>query len=315
MDSNARKPDRHCSRAALGETAVLPGDLYARSDAKGLARLAVHAGIAGCTGMLVAASLTTVWSFPVMVLHGAVLAFLFAPLHECIHLTAFESRRLNDVVAFGCGLVLMLPKEYFRAFHLAHHRGTQDPDYDPELAVGKPESVYEYLLHLSGLPYWRERVTMLVRHARGKVTEPYVAGPKRTTIVREARLHLALYLLLAAVSLSAKSNILLLYWLAPVVLGQPFLRAFLLAEHTGCPMTADMLQNSRTTDTNSLVKAISWNMPYHAEHHAWAAVPFHALPKVHDIVHGRIAIRAPGYLSVHREILRNITGKALRWQR
>ena len=40
------------------------------------------------------------------------------------------------------------------------------------------------------------------------------------------------------------------FWLLPLLLGQPFLRLFLLAEHAGCPHEPDMLKNSRTTRTN-----------------------------------------------------------------
>ena len=69
--------------------------------------------------------------------------------------------------------------------------------------------------------------------------------------------------------------------MVPVVLGQPMLRLYLLAEHTGCPMVPEMLENSRTVHTNAVVRFLAWNMPYHAEHHAYAAIPFHALPRTH----------------------------------
>ncbi len=31
-----------------------------------------------------------------------------------------------------------------------------------------------------------------------------------------------------------------------------------------------------------LIKLLMWNMPYHAEHHAYPSVPFHALPSLHE---------------------------------
>ena len=170
----------------------------------------------------------------------------------------------------------------------------------------KPEAIGEYLLHLSGLPYWYERVTRLVRHARGKVAEPYIAERQRALIVREARLHLVLYALAIAGSLAARSDALIAYWVVPSLLGQPFLRAFLLAEHTGCPMVPDMLMNSRTTNTNHLVKLLTWNMPYHAEHHAWAAVPFYNLPRVHELCRNRIGNTSAGYVAVHRGWWKNL---------
>jgi fatty acid desaturase len=45
-------------------------------------------------------------------------------------------------------------------------------------------------------------------------------------------------------------------------------------------------------------------MPYHAEHHAYPALPFHALPAAHRALAPRIAVQAPGYMAVHREIIR-----------
>ena len=100
----------------------------------------------------------------------------------------------------------------------------------------------------------------------------------------EARLTLAAYAVLAAASVALSSTALLWAWIVPVLLGQPFLRAYLLAEHARCPHVANMLENTRTTFTTALVRAIAWNMPYHAEHHAYPAVPFHKLPRFHEIV-------------------------------
>ena len=150
-----------------------------------------------------------------MLLHGIILVFLFAPLHEAVHWTAFRRRRLNDAVAWTCGAVLMLPPAYFRAFHFAHHRHTQDPARDPELAAPKPRTLADYLWHVSGLPYWRERVSTTIRHACARVDEPFIGARQRPAIVREARLLLGLYLLAAVGSIALSSAALLYLWVGP----------------------------------------------------------------------------------------------------
>ena len=91
-------------------------------------------------------------------------------------------------------------------------------------------------------------------------------------------------------------------WLVPVVLGQPALRAFLLAEHTGCAAGPDLTVNTRTTLTRRPVRALAWNMPYHAEHHLYPSVPFHALPRLHDHVQAALGHVTLGYRRAHREI-------------
>ena len=277
--------------------------LTARSDLKGLVQLGCHLCALLATGALVWSARSTSWLLPAMLLHGIILVFLFAPLHEGVHWTAFRSRRLNDAVAWACGALLLLPPGYFRAFHFAHHRHTQDPARDPELASPKPGTLRAYVWHLSGLPYWRERIATTARHACGRVYEPFIGARQRPEIVREARLLAAAYLLALLSSIAASSPALLYLWLGPILLGQPFLRLYLLAEHTGCPLVANMLENSRTTLSLAPLRRLAWNMPYHAEHHAYPALPFHALPAAHRALKAHIKVQAPGYVAVHREIL------------
>ena len=121
----------------------------------------------------------------------------------------------------------------------------------------------------------------IASNALGIADEPYVPAKGKPKVRLEARLTLAAYLLLAVASVALSSTALLWAWIVPILIGQPFLRAYLLAEHARCPHVANMLENTRTTFTTALVRAIAWNMPYHAEHHAYPAVPFHQLPRFH----------------------------------
>ncbi len=129
-------------------------------------------------------------------------------------------------------------------------------------------------------------------------------------MVREARLLLLSYAGIAAASVALESWAAVIYWIAPALLGQPALRLYLLAEHTGCPFVPDMLRNSRTTRSNWLVRRLAWNMPYHAEHHAYPALPFHALPAAHGLLTKRIEVQASGYWAVQRDILMQIRSRA-----
>jgi fatty acid desaturase len=269
-----------------------------------LLHLAGHVAALVATTWLLTRSLGTLWVVPATVLHGAVLIFLFAPLHETVHRTPFRSRWLNDAVGWVCGALILLPLEYFRRFHFAHHRHTQDPVHDPELASAKPRSVGEWLWIVSGLPYWIRSSQALIRHAMGHTPEPFIPARSAADIVREARLLLALYAAVALVSIATMSPAALIYWLLPVLAGQPLLRIYLMAEHTGCPLVPDMLANTRTTLTNPVVRYFAWNMPFHAEHHAYPSVPFHALPAMHDVLAPDLKVVAPGYLAVQRQILR-----------
>ena len=269
----------------------------------GVVHLALHGAALAGAGVLVAIAPTLWWRIPAQALEGAIFIFLFAPLHETIHRTVFRSRRANDVVAEIIGFLIVLPAIYFRYFHFCHHRYTQDPARDPELATPKPNTFGQWLLVVSGLPVWKSHIMGVVTHAMGKIDEPYLTPKPAREVIREARIHLALYVLIAIVSIALRSTAVVEFWIVPAVLGQPWLRLYLMAEHTGCELVPDMLANSRTTLTNGVVRFFAWNMPFHAEHHAFPAVPFHALPKLHRRLAPALKVVSPGYIAAQRSIL------------
>ena len=277
--------------------------LQRRSDIAGLRHLGLHAALICVSGAIVHLTRGSFWLAPALIVHGVALIFVFAPLHETIHRTAFASRWLNDAVARVCGTLILLPADYFRYFHFAHHRQTQDPKNDPELAAPKPRTLGHYLLYVSGWPYWRGQSCVLVRHALGRVDAPFIPPRGRPKVVREARVTLVVYGLVAAGSIALGTDAALIYWVIPILVGQPALRLYLLAEHTGCPEVPDMLANSRTTLTNPLVRFLAWNMPYHVEHHLMPAVPFHRLAELHVTITDKIEVLASGYIPVHRELI------------
>ena len=280
---------------ALGELDFWP------SDRAGLLRLGAHIALIAVTASLIAFARGT-WLLPIaLVLHGIVLVFLFAPLHESVHRTAFRSRRLNDAVAWFAGLVLLLPPNWFRAFHFAHHRHTQIEGLDPELEAKRVETWPDYLIHLSGWRYWKGAVMLILRNASGRAEAAFVPPGLVPRLVREARVMLAVYAAAAIVSLILRSDAVLFYWLIPVLLGQPFLRAYLLAEHTGLPLVEDFWENTRTTLTGLPIRFLAWNMPFHTEHHVNPAVPFHALPELHRREREKLKAVSPGYVAFHRD--------------
>ena len=271
--------------------------LTTRSNAVGLWHLAGHLGAISLTSLWI---LSAVPGWPIaMALQGILLVFLFTPLHETCHDTPFASPWLNKSVGHVCGFVLGLPALWFRFFHLAHHRFTQIPGKDPELASPKPETFQAYVLHLSGIPVWVGQIRVLVRNAMGRSADSFVPLGRLAGIKREARIYLIAYGAVVLFSVMV-SPVFVSVWLIPLLLGQPVLRLYLLAEHGRCRFVANMLENSRTTYTNRIVRLLAWNMPFHAEHHSFPNVPFHKLPALHDITRPHLAETENGYGAFHR---------------
>jgi fatty acid desaturase len=279
--------------------------LTRRSDLKGLAQLALHVGAILGVGCLI---LLRVPFWPILLLvQGVLIIFLFTALHETIHRTVFKTQWMNVAAARFCAFLIALPPDWFRYFHFAHHRFTQDPEKDPELAAPKPETLGQYLATVSGLPVWWSHGKTLLRNALGRCDDAFVPASGRAKVQREAIAMIAAYGLVLALSLASGSTALLFIWVLPVILGQPFLRLYLMAEHGRCPYVANMLENSRTTFTNWLVLKLTWNMPYHAEHHVFPAVPFHQLPAFHDLTRPHLRVTEKGYNRFHRKYLAALT--------
>lgn len=281
--------------------------LAVRSDAAGARRAIGHLGAIVLGGIALWHALGTWWAVPLTLLQGYFIAFLFNVVHETAHQTAFKTRACNYLLGHLAGFAVVLPYEYYRAFHWVHHRHTQDPDKDPELAMPLPQSRRGIVWLWTGAPIWIGRARMLFAHGvRGKVSVPWVPEDKRPLIVREARLYLLGYAAVIAASVLMGSLAALWLWAVPLMAGQLFLRPYLLAEHTGCAHSPDMLENTRTTTTNRFVHFFAWNMPYHVEHHAYPAVPFHALPRLNALLASHITHVADGYPAATADVLRHL---------
>lgn len=233
---------------------------------------------------------------------GLLLISLFHLLHECIHDTVFQWQPLNMVIGSICGFLLFIPSEWFRYFHRDHHRYTQIKDKDPELATAKPQSKMQWLRHVSGIPVFISQAKINVKLLFGQNLESFVPDKAKAPAVRQVRISLAIYAIFFIVSIAIQSGLLFWIWLLPLVIGQPFLRLYLLAEHTSCDHTDNMFKNTRTMLCNPVIRWFTWNMPYHTEHHVYPAVPFHQLPTLHKKMQRFLVHKEISYTEFNREL-------------
>ena len=281
-------------------------ELNQRSTLKGLLRLAAHFLILGISGYVWGTNMGQNWAIALLalVVYGFGLAAMFAPLHECSHRTAFEHNALNDAVCWIAGVLSLYNSAFFRRYHKWHHRYAQDPEKDPELSDPIPQTMGDYLLEISGLPWWWGKLKTHARVALGRLESyPFISEDARTEVVRSTRLQLAIYAIAILISVLAHQPWFMLYWILPLFVGQPILRCILLAEHTGCSHDRNPLTNTRTTRTLFPLQFLMWNMPFHAEHHFYPSIPFHQLPIAHQQLKQHLTHVAPGYIKVNRDII------------
>lgn len=281
-----------------------------RNDRSGITYLAGHFATLAATGYGIYLAAGTILLVPAMVLHGVVMAFLFAPMHETSHGTAFRSRWLNEAAFRLISFIYISPPVFFRYFHAAHHTYTQIRGKDPDIVMPEKPTWADYLIYISTFRLWRRNATWFVSHALGRIHERdrwYVPQDEWPRVYREARVMLALYAALGATAIATGTGYwLLIYWIIPRLMGEPVMRWVRVTEHTGCEEVADLRRNTRTTNANPLFRALFWNMSYHAEHHLCPAVPFHALGRMHAQVGDRLHPVGKNYFAVHGDVMRNV---------
>lgn len=296
---------------AMNEGAITRRELkrlMQRSDRPALQRLVLWLLLLVCSSYLVYISMGTVWLLPAMFVHGIILVHHFSLQHECIHYTAFKTRWLNDVVGNICALVIMLPNRFFRYEHCDHHTYTQRHGQDPEM-ITLPADLKGYFWYLSSIPYWRAKLSELYQHSVGRISateKKFIPIQERGTVVLEARLMLLFYLAVIAVSVVQGWTWPLWYWLIPVLLGEPVMRAIRMTEHVGRPTVSDMKVNTRSNTVSLPWRFLCWNMNYHAAHHYASSVPFHALPELSRKLGSVIHTEDRGYVGAHIDMLRQI---------
>ncbi|MEL6766680.1 MAG: fatty acid desaturase [Pseudomonadota bacterium] len=292
---------------------VSPQDLRVlmqRSDLRGTLQLASHFGAIALSGSLLWSLWGTLWAIPVFMAHGVLLNFLYAGQHELSHGTVFRTKWPNVLFGRIIGFLMLYPRDFDRIQHWAHHQHTQDWEKDGEL-VREPYTLRSYLLWFWGPSYWRARIARLFRFARGIVLEPYIRADEHALVIREARIHLALYAAIAVASVAAGSCAAVILWLAPMLTMKFVHQLQNTIEHLGLSHEDDILKNTRTTRTNALMRWLCWQMPYHTAHHSFPAVPFWKLRALDQAMRaGGAEPHAMGWIEFQVEVIRKLRAKS-----
>lgn len=281
--------------------------LSERSDARGALQAASHFAAIGASGYLLHLTYASLWSVPAFILYGFILNYLYAGQHELIHRTVFKTRWLNDVVRQITGILLLYPSGLDQKSHFQHHRYTKDPERDSEAQNRVPIDFPTYVKRVLGLQFWYVRLTNLLNGATGRLdTFWYLTEEQRREVIFETRCYLAVYALVAAMSVAFGTWGAVSYWLAPMVLTKWAHQLHNLSEHSGLPNVPDVPSNTRTVETNRFMRWLVWNMCYHADHHMFPGVPFYRLPELHAIVGAHLRVVEPGYAAFHRGLARRL---------
>lgn len=243
-------------------------------------------------------------------------------MHEGAHGLLHPNRKLNNFLGqWPSGAATGSDLHAYRAYHLTHHKFTQQPE-DPDLSLSKPFPTSRASLQrktmrdLTGQTFfkqrksqfataWRGMKAMLARESgdgtrdtsagralnlqsRSGIDPPVANVEGAKTTARTVGRFLAIHAILLTVSLIFWGWMPFLLWLiALATTFQLFLRIRNIAEHA-CTTTGsdDPFTHARTTYANVIERATvaPYWVNYHSEHHLFMGVPCYHLRRAHAML-------------------------------
>ncbi|MFO1032926.1 MAG: fatty acid desaturase family protein [Hyphomicrobiales bacterium] len=227
--------------------------------------------------------------------------------HECSHGTAFKTPWMNDWVYQIASFMIMRNPTRWRWSHTRHHTDTLIVGLDPEIAVMRPPALFRLVLNVFGiLDAWGAMKEML-RNALGSISPdeksfiPEMEWPK---VIFAARIWVLIYAATIAACFWFNSVLPLFLVGLPRIFGAWHHVMTGLMQHGAlADDVLDHRMNSRTVYINPISRFIYWNMNYHVEHHMFPMVPYHALPRLHQLIKSDLPAPSPSIFACYKEML------------
>ena len=258
------------------------------------------------------------WAVPFWLAYGVVYGSACdSRWHECGHGTAFRTAWMNDVVYQIASFQVMRNPVNWRWSHARHHTDTIIVGRDAEIAWMHPISLLlKALAYVGIVDAWRS-LKVIARNAAGNLSpdeRDYIPATEWPRAVFWARVHMVVYaatviagLWLLATGAGWRAAIPFLLIGGPRVYGCWHMVMTGLLQHGG--LAEDVLDhrlNSRTFYMNPVSRWLYWNMNYHVEHHMFPMVPYHALPRLHDLIKHDLPVPNRSIFAAYREMFQAV---------
>jgi fatty acid desaturase len=248
------------------------------------------------------------WTLPAAFVYGTLYGSASdARWHECGHRTAFRTRWANDVVYQIASFMDVREPVSWRWSHHRHHADTIIVGRDPEIAYQRPVRFWKIAADMFGiLSTWAE-FKKYAANVFGRLTASeadYVPAREAARAIFWGRVHAAIWIATAALSVATTSLLPLMLVGLPSLYGRWLLVVFGTTQHAG--LAEDVLDhrlNTRTVYMNPVLRFLYLNMNYHLEHHMFPSVPYHNLPRLHRLIHDDLPAPYRGIIHAYRDIV------------
>jgi fatty acid desaturase len=276
--------------------------------------------VAHAWGTIIAAvALVTIWPNPLtwliaVMIVGTRQLGLAILMHEAAHGGLHANKAINEFVGqWLCAVPVGADLASYRAYHLQHHRFTQQPE-DPDLSLSAPFPISKEsyrrkaIRDLTGQTFVKQRLPLL-RSLFEPVKDEPISHESFVSTGRDKMLRfLGVNALLFALFWLADAGIWYVgVWLVGMATWLSFVtRIRNIAEHACTSTGEDPFSHARTTLAGPIERALiaPYWVNYHAEHHLFMYLPCYRLPEAHRLLLEKGLIKRmevlPGYLDVMR---------------
>jgi fatty acid desaturase len=248
------------------------------------------------------------WCVPFFLIYGVLYGSACdARWHEMGHGTAFKTGWMNDVIYHIASFMVMRNPVNWRWSHARHHTDTIIVGRDAEIAVMRPPALFKLACNFLGLFDVWYSMKGLIRNALGSLSPDeadYVPQSEWGKSILAARLHVLVYAATIGLALYSWS------WLPLMIIGLPRMYGCWhmvlvgLLQHGGlADNVLDHRLNTRTVYMNPVSRFLYMNMNYHVEHHMFPMVPYHALPRLHELIKHDLPVPNPSMWHAYREMI------------
>ena len=227
--------------------------------------------------------------------------------HESGHGTAFKTDWINDVLYEIASFMVMRESTLWRWSHTRHHSDTIIVGRDPEIAVPRPPDILTFIFNFFGLRTIPRYFRHVLLHCTGRFTpeeKTYIPESEYEKVFLRARIYLLIYVAVIGLALYHRSILPLMFIGLPTLYGSWLMPIYGNTQHAGLAENVlDHRLNCRTVYMNPINRYLYWNMNYHLEHHMFPLVPYHNLPKLHELVKADMPTPYASTFEAWRELL------------
>jgi MocE subfamily Rieske [2Fe-2S] domain protein len=228
--------------------------------------------------------------------------------HESSHGTAFKTDWMNNALYELASFMVLRESVHWRWSHTRHHSDTIIVGRDPEIVVQRPANLFSiFVLNVFDINAFKMYVSNVALHLTGRLTPDeltYIPASEHKKLFIRARIYVLIYAALIAFSIYTRSILPLMYIGLSNIYGSWLMLIYGYTQHAGLAENVlDHRLNCRTVYMNAINRYLYWNMGYHVEHHMFPLVPYHALPRLHELVKADMPVPYNGLLEAYREII------------